>query len=799
MIKKKNKGLKQEVYKGDKNISTENIADRATENILLFAKNTNVMRQLPRVEDGLKTVERRILYALFELNGLPNRPLQKCARIVGDTMGKFHPHGDSSTYGTLARLAQPWESATPLIHGQGNFGSQIGAPPAAMRYTEAKLSKYTYMCFFKDFNIKHVETRLNYLGTEPEPVYFPSRYPNILGNSSQFGIGVGTNVIIPHFNFQEVMEVTMNLMDKPNAEFLLIPDSPTGSDIVATGPFKEINEIGRGTFQMRAIIDVDEEEHQLIIRSLPMQVTYKGIHAKIMKLVQDKKITELIDILDASDEGGSGIQIHVLLKKEADLYKFRQLLFSLGLSKSVGVNIRAVDNYKEFDYSVRELLLTWIDLRREDKRMKFNNEILDLRERLHVLSNIVRVFTGKNAEKSLDTIRRASDKDEIIKFLMEDFNISSLQARTIADMRMSTFSKKGISSLKNEYDEINKELPRLLKIIKSAKSIDKIIKDELKEGIEMFGEPRRSRLISPEGKIAVRNTEHILVITHNNKIKKLPVDSKTVGHIDSDDYPSHIMKIKNTEDLMIFDESGNINTLSINDVVNTVSSSSGDDLSKYIEVTGRICEVIQRPTDEEMEDPNKYILMVSRNGLIKKTATAKFKGSNKVIAMIMKETDVLQSVKVIDGDQDVLVYTHTGLGGRFSTSEIRESNRMSVGVKSLDIEEGVEQIIGMDIVNPLDKYIFVLTSKGFGKKCTLETFTAIQRNTKPYKIITLSPQDAITKVVLVKGTETYTAFLSDASHDIIIDDVDEMPRLSKGKKLVPVRKGVNIIDIKERK
>lgn len=795
----KNKKKLNESYTGDRNVVQENLSEHAKEHTLIFAKNTNIMRQLPRAEDGLKTVERRILYAMYLLGATPFKDTKKSARINGDVMGKFHPHGD--TYGTLVRIAQPWESHIPLVTGQGNFGSQSGKPAAAMRYTEAKLSLYTWKCFFEDFNINHTETRMNYIDTEPEPVYLASRYPNVLANSSQFGIGVGTNVIIPHFNFQEVVEVTLSLMDNPNTPFMLIPDLPTGADILATSDFSQINEVGRGSLKMRAHISIDDEKHTLTVTSLPVQTTVEGVKKRIMEYHDAKKFPGLVDFANDSDDTSHGIQFEIIMRKEIDLYKIRQELYSkMGLEKSIGVNIKAIDNYQENDYSIRELLLTWIDLRREDKRMKFNHEILDYREREHILDTILRIFEGTNAEKSLKSIRKASNRAEIIEFLMRDFDISSLQAKMIADMKMSTFSTEGVKNLKNEYEEITKKhLPRLLKIMKSTKTIDKIIKAELEEGIKLFGSPRKSKVVSIEGEEAVRNTEHFIVITAKGLIKKLPSDIKSIGHIAQDDYPTDIIKVHNKKDLLIFDESGTVNKVPVNDVMNTLMNSGGEDLSTYAKINGRVCSVLVMSDEDELDSSSEksYYVMITKNGLIKKTEVSKYMGiKNDLLAMIIKDNDRMQTVKLIKGESDLLVYTATGFGGRFNSEEVRESNRMSVGVKSIDLDDH-DEIIGLDVISDDDNYIFVLTSKGTGKKCTLNTFPSDVRNSKPYRVITLVKNESISKITPVVGDETFKVFLSSGSEEIVIQGVEELTRLSRGKKLIPVRKGDNIIDVKK--
>lgn len=805
--KKKKKNVVENIkYSGDKNVLVENIGEQAEDNTMLHAMNTNILRQLPRVEDGLKTVERRILYAMYELNCAPNKATKKSGRIIGDTNGKYHPHGESSSYETMVRMAQSWGSHHPLIDGQGNFGSQSGKPAAAQRYTEARLSWYSWKCFFEDFNIKHVETRPNYTGTEPEPIYLPSKYPNILGNGSQFGIGMGTNVVIPHFNFTEVMMYTMKLMDDPNYFEILLPDSPTGADIVSNGEFERINREGKGTFKMRARIEINEEDHCLTVTALPIQTTIETLKERILKAHKDKKLVGLLDIANDSNDTEHGIRFHVYMRKEVDLYKLRAEFFSkMKLEKGIGVNIRAVENYQPNDYSVRDLLLRWIEIRRESKRLKLNHQILDYRERQHILEKILLVFDGKNAERSLKIIRSAENRNEIVEFLMRDFKITSLQAKTIADMRMSSFAKEGIRKAREEYSAIvDTIIPKLLKTLKSTKRVDAIIKKELEEGIEMFGQPRRSRIIDVDGNEGVRNTEHFVIITSEGMVKKIDRKAKSIGHINDGDYPQFINEVHNADSLLIFDEIGTMHKLPISDISNSLISSGGEPLNTYTRVSAKVCSVIvvkngQEYKVSEDEEQTDYLLTITRNGTIKKTEMdtySKIKGE--LMAAVVKDRDKLCQATVIRGNKDIIVYTKDGFGSRFNTKDIRPSNRMSIGVKAMAMDEDTH-VMGMDVIDDNDQFMFVLTEKGFGKKCTLDSMPVELRNSKPYRLISLAAGDQIIHAKPVKGKEIFTIFKANSIEDIDLKDVESMTRMSKGKKLVGVKKGDNIIDIKIKK
>lgn len=789
-----------EQYHGDRNIEITNIGDLCTEDMKIFGANTNLMRHIPGLPDGLKPGERRILYAMYHgLKSRPNKNTIKVARITGEVIGKYHPHGDGPVFETLVKLSQPWNNIQPLITGQGNFGSQTGKPAAAARYIEAKLSKYAYKCFFEDFDINFVNTKVTFLGNELEPEYLPARYPNVMINNT-FGIGYGVSTGLPTYNLREVLELTLRLMDDPDLEDVtLIPDSPTGAHIIDEGQFKEISETGKGKFKMRGHIEVDEENNELIIRSLPLQVASNNIKADLIALHSENKIQGIIGI---DDDSGStkGIKLHIRLKKEVDAVTIMHTIYTkTQMEKTFPVNFKLIDDYQDSDYSIPALLNSWIDFRRETKRIEYNYKLIEAKERQHILDIILLVLTGENGEKSLKVIRKAESRDDIIQYLMKSFKITSLQASTIADMRMATFSKDGINRLKKEKDDIDAKVKKYDKIIRSNKKVDIIIREELEEGIALFGAPRKSKVITITGEEKIRKTNHVVVFTMNGFVKKLPEDVTTIGLINQGDYPIEICQVNNTTDLLIFDETGKISKLPVHGIPNSVLSSEGEKLSNYCTIQGKITSIVPKPTIEVLDKIKVpvYFVMVTKNGIIKKTSASNYTSiKNELLGLIVKDKDELKSVHLLTGDKDLLIYTNKGFGVRFSSGDIRETNRMSIGVKSIDLAKG-ECVIGMDIVNEKDKFLFVLTNKGTGKKCTLENFITMDRASKPLRIISLDSEEEVILIKTVKGTEKYKAYLKSSIEDINIENVMELPRLSKGRKLIGVRKGDVIIDIKE--
>jgi len=794
--KEKKKRNKTADYNG--NIEIRNIGNECTALMKIFGANNNLMRHLPFVTDGLKPGERRILYTMYEeLKAVYNGRFKKVSAIVGQTLF-YHPHGEAPVYDTITKLGQPWNNIQCLVDGGGNFGSPMGDDAGASRYIEARLSFYSHKCFFEEFSPNIVDMKLNYLNDRREPEYLPSRYPNVLINNT-FGIGYGVACGLPTYNLKEVLALTIKLLDDPDYEDVtLIPDSPTGAYVIDEGQFKEISETGKGKFKMRGVMDINETENTLTIRSVPLQVSAIDVKNDIISLFEENKIQGLKDIRDDSDIGY--IELVLYLKKEVDPVSIMHTIYTkTNMEKTFPVNFKLIDDYEDFDFNVRSLLLNWIDFRRETKRRLYNHKLIRARERQHILEILLFILNKDNAEKTLKIVKQSENKKEIISKLMKEYGISSLQADTISEMKMTAFSKEAYKRYVEEKKDIDDKVEKFEKIVRSSKKIDKMIKEELEEGIKLFGEDRRSKVITIDGETKIRDTNHLVVLTLNGFIKKLPDKSTTIGFINQGDYPIEIIEIKNTSDLLIFDETGKISKLPIHLLPNNDLNGEGDKISKYCAINGKITTIIPKPTDLVLSQVKVpiYFLMVTKKGVIKKTLANHYTNiKNELLGMIVKDGDELKSVKLLAGDKNVVIYTNKGFGVRISSTEIKETSRMSIGVKA--IEMGLdEEVIGMDIVNEKDKYLFCLTNKGTGKKSSLDTFAVMDRNSKPLRLVTLDADEDLMLVRVVKGNEVYKAYLKNTVEEIKLQDVIELPRLSKGKKLIPVRKGEVIIDIKE--
>lgn len=786
---KKEKSKDLSVY--DKNIEMINIADACMEYMQIFGANNNLMRHLPEIFDGLKIGERRILYSMYIMGLGHNKPRTKVKNIVGFVM-KLHPHGDAAIEDTLVRMAQPWNNIQVTVDKKGNFGSQAGEPAADGRYTEARLSYYAYKCFFEEMNPKYVDMRDNYTKDIQIPEVLPAKYPNVLINNT-FGIGYGLSTSIPTHNFREVCEATIELIKNPDADIVLYPDSPTGSFIVDEGQFGEISSTGKGKFRMRGVIEVNHDLNALDIKSTPILTTWMKLKVPVIKMLSN----EISEIKDMSEIGV--FKYRIFLKKEVDpVSVMNEIYAKTPMEKTFGVQYKLTEDYADEDYNIKDLLLTWIDFRREMKRRIYTHKFTEAKERQHLLEILLFILNKDNAETTISIMKNSNNRKEATKALMNKYGISSLQAEYIADCRMSAFTKDAYKRYLKEKEDIKKEISEYDKIIHSIKKIDKIIISELEEGIELFGTERKSKIITIENEVKVRDTEHVIVFTTNGNVKKLLSDVESIGDLEQGDSPAEVIVCRNTNDLLVFDERGKIFKLPVSNIPGVVLTSPGVKLSTLCNITGKVTAVKPRPVKSVIEASKKpiYFIMITKNGYIKKTNVESYVNiRNELNGIVIKDDDSLVCCKLLTGDSDLVVYSSRGYGIRFNASEIKDTGRLSVGVKAMDLGDG-EEIIGLDILNKKDKYLLVVTEKGYVKKCSLSSFDTMTRNSTPLKIVSLEPGDGVKTIQTVKGSETINVYLKSGFEALHCSDIPELPRMSKGKKLISVRRGDMIIDVK---
>lgn len=801
-MSKKRKKIDRSTYTGDKNVIQQELSVTCTDAMQVFYANTNLMRQISNFVDGLKPVERRILYVMYLLKIFPNKRSVKCAKIVGDVMSDFHPHGDSSIYGTLVKMAQWWSMRHILTSPDGNFGDQAGEPAAAFRYTTSKLTQFAMDAYFEDFDIENAPTKESFDRRFEEPEYLPAKYPMALLLGC-FGIGQGIQVSIPSFRPESVFEKALNVLDDPlYNDPLMYPDSPTFCDIIDEGKFEEMCRTGNGQIKYRARADLDYDKNEIIIRAIPPQTNTLSIKEKVIELHEKGVLKGYVDFFIDNDQalsdlsGATGFRIK--FKKEIDIASALAILFKqTALQKTLAVNFVYLDNYQEVSYGVIDFLREWIDNRREQKQIMYTKKKIRTYERMHTLETFLMIFDGKNAEKALNVVRTAEDRDEVIKYLMKDFKISSLQATSIANMRISSFTKKYIANAKEEYKVLSKDYERYNKILSSSKQIDKIIRKELEDGMEKYGKEIRSKIITVDGEETISNTRHIVVYTKDGYLKKLPHNSASIGYVEPGDYPVEITVIDNREDLMVFDSTGKIYKVPVSKIPSSELNERGEKAISFIKLKGDVKAIIPKPGVSSIpREGSVFVVMLTKNGIIKKTDALNFVNMRgDLIGMTVDDGDELIGAKVMVGNKEVLVYTDSGMGVRYSTEEVRESGRTAKGVTAIT-KDDFDEVIGFDIVSEKDKFIFCLTDKGKAKKCTLDNFRTMKRSSKPLRIITLDEGESVKNICTVQGNEDFRIFMKNENLTLNMKEVDILPRMAKGNKVIPVRKGDTIIDIK---
>lgn len=787
---------KKEKVNYDKNIVNENMGDLCTRYMQIYGANNNLMRHVPFLMDGLKPGERRILYTLYEVakeQGI--KEFTKVSDITGRTTA-YHPHGTDPIYKTIVKMAEEWTNNQCLIDGQGNFGSPNGDPAAADRYIECRLSHYAYKCYFEEFDPQYVDMVVNYTGKKLEPECLPSRYPNVLINDT-YGIGYGILCSVPTYNLKEVFELTMKLIDDPTVDCTLIPDNPRGYEIIDEGKYGQISETGKGVLKMRGKAEIDEKRNAIVISSTPTHVSMRNIEKKVLDLYKDGLLPGFKKISDESK--GIKAKLVLFFKDDIDLVSIKHLLYKkTKLQNSLSINFILIDDLEVIEFNIRDILLSWIEYRRDTKRRIYNHKFIKAKERQHILETLLFILNKDNAEKTMKIVKESENKKEIVEGLMSKYGISSLQANTIASMSLTAFSKESKRKYKEEKEELDKEVDKIFKIVCSEKKIDKIIKEELKEGIILFGKERQCPVVTINGEVKVTDSEHVLVFTNNGKVKKLPGVVDNVGEIDNNDFPTEVFHTRNTAELLLFDINGKVTKLPVHKIQQCDINSTGIELNKICKVS-KIVSIIPNPNVEEIEKlpDDIYFVMITQNGIIKKTNVSSFMNiKNELMGMVVKEGDRLQAVKVVVGDKNMLIYTSKGFGLAFNSSEIKETNRLSIGIKALPMDDD-EKVIGMDLLSSTDRYFFALTSKGNGKKSPMDTFKLSERNAKPQRIISLNDGEEIVKINTVFGDELYKVYLKGSVETIDIKDVIELPRLSKGRKLIPVRKGETIIEVRK--
>ncbi|MDE6184700.1 MAG: DNA gyrase subunit A, partial [Lachnospiraceae bacterium] len=709
-----------------------------------YAMSVIASRALPDVRDGLKPVQRRVLYSMIELNNGPDKPHRKSARIVGDTMGKYHPHGDSSIYGALVNMAQPWSFRYPLVDGHGNFGSVDGDGAAAMRYTEARLSKIS-MELLADINKDTVDFVPNFDETEKEPSVLPSRYPNLLVNGTT-GIAVGMATNIPPHNLREVVSAIIKIIDNRIVddketeieEILSIvkaPDFPTGGIILGTRGSEEAYRTGRGKVRVRAVTDIETMANgktRIIVTELPYMVNKANLIQKIAELVKLKKIDGITDLRDESDR--EGMRIVIELRRDANANIILNLLFKhTQMQDTFGIIMLALVNNEPKILNILDMLKAYIAHQEEVVTRRTKYDLNKAEERDHILQGLL--IALDNIDEVIRIIRGSQSTQIAKESLMERFALTEVQAQAIVDMRLRALTGLEREKLENEHQELLAKIARLKEILADEKVLLGVIRTEIKEISDKFGDERKSRIgydafdISMEDMIPNENT--IIAMSNLGYIKRMTIDNFKSQHRGGkgikgmqtieDDFIADLLMTTTHHYIMFFTNYGRVYRLKTYEIPEGSRTSRGVAIVNILQLNPgeKINAIIPIKDYEE----NKNLFMVTKNGIVKKTNIVEYSNvrKNGLAAINLRDDDELIEVKITDKNTEIFLVTKYGMCIRFKETDVRATGRASMGVIGMSLGDG-DEIVGMQLDHQGDS-LLIVSENGMGKRTYLDEFT----------------------------------------------------------------------------
>ncbi len=788
------------------------------ESYIDYAMSVIASRALPDVRDGLKPVQRRVLFSMIELNNGPDKPHRKCARIVGDTMGKYHPHGDSSIYGALVNMAQEWSTRYPLVDGHGNFGSVDGDGAAAMRYTEARLSKIS-MEMLADINKNTVDFSPNFDETEKEPTVLPARYPNLLVNGTS-GIAVGMATNIPPHNLKEIIAAVVKIIDNiveenrdtEIEEILKIvkgPDFPTGATILGTRGIEEAYRTGRGKIRVRAVTNIEtlpNGKSQIIVTELPYLVNKARLIEKIADLVKEKKIDGITALNDHSSREGMRICIelrrdvnaNVLLNK---LYKHTQL------QDTFGVIMLALVNNQPKVMNLMEILKHYLAHQEDVVTRRTQYDLNKARERAHILEGLLKALD--NIDEVIRIIRGSENTQVAKARLMERFTLSDAQAQAIVDMRLRTLTGLEREKLEAEYKELMDRIRRLEAILADRNLLLRVIREEILAISEKYGDERKTAIgfdefdISMEDMIPNENT--VITMTKLGYIKRMTVDNfrsqnrggkgiKGMQTIE-DDYIDELLMTTTHHYLMFFTNMGKVYRLKAYEIPEAGRTARGTAIINLLQLQAG--EKITAVLSLKDYSQGQYLFMATKSGIVKKTPIQDYANVRKtgLAAISLKDDDELIEVKFTDNKKDIILVTKYGQCIRFKDTDVRSTGRVSMGVRGINLSDG-DEIIGMQLCSQGD-YLLIASEKGMGKRTSMSEFSVQNRGGKGVKCYKITEKTG--NVVGVKAVNDDNEVMMITTEGIIIriacSDISILGRITSGVKLMNLDVKVSVASI----
>lgn len=788
------------------------------ESYLQYSMSVIASRALPDVRDGLKPVQRRILYSMIELNNTPDKPHRKCARIVGDTMGKYHPHGDSSIYGALVNMAQDWATRYPLVDGHGNFGSVDGDGAAAMRYTEARLSKIS-MEMIADLNKNTVDFTPNFDETEKEPVVMPARYPNLLVNGTS-GIAVGMATNIPPHNLREVVGAIVKIIDNiieedretELDEILQIvkgPDFPTGAQILGTRGINEAYRTGRGKVRVRAVTNIEtlpNGKSEIIVTELPYMVNKARLIETIASLVRDKKIDGITNINDHSSR--EGMRICIELRRDANanvilnqLYKHTQM------QDTFGVIMLALVEGQPKVLNLLDMLKHYLDHQEEVVTRRTQYDLNKAQERSHILEGLLKALD--HIDEVIRIIRASANTAEAKNNLIERFELSDAQAQAIIDMRLRALTGLEREKLESEYKELMERIRILKAILGDRKELLRVIRREILAISEKYGDDRRTSIgfdefdISMEDLIPRDNT--VITMTRLGYIKRMTVDNFRSQHRGGkgikgmqtieDDYIEELLMTTTHHYLMFFTNTGKVYRLKAYEIPEASRTARGTAIVNLIQLQPeeKITAVIPISKFEE----GHYLFMATRKGVVKKTPILDYANVRKtgLAAISLREEDELIEVKATDNTKDIILVTKYGQCIRFKETDVRVTGRVSMGVRGINLVDN-DEVVGMQMSSQGD-YLLIVSENGMGKRTAVSEFSVQLRGGKGVKCYKITEKTG--NVVGVKAVNEENEIMLITTEGIIIrlqcSGISILGRITSGVKLMDMAENISVASI----
>ena len=785
-----------------------------------YAMSVIASRALPDVRDGLKPVQRRVLYSMIELNNGPDKPHRKCARIVGDTMGKYHPQGDSSIYGALVNMAQEWSTRYPLVDGHGNFGSVDGDGAAAMRYTEARLSKIS-MEMLADINKDTVDFVPNFDETEKEPSVLPSRYPNLLANGTS-GIAVGMATNIPPHNLREIIGAVVKIIDNRIEEdretgidevldIVKGPDFPTGAEILGTAGINEAYRTGRGKIRVRSVSNIEampNGKNRIVVTEIPYMVNKARLIEKIAELVKDKRIDGITHIADESSR--EGMRINIELRKDVNpnvilnqLYKHTQL------QDTFGVIMLALVNNEPRVLNLLEMLQYYLAHQEDVVTRRTKYELNKAEERAHILQGLL--IALDNIDRVIQIIRGSQTVQIAKASLIEEFALDDVQAQAIVDMRLRTLTGLERDKIEKEYEDLMARIDYLKGILADEKKLLGVIREEIMLISDKYGDDRRTKIGYDEFDLSMEDlipvSDSVITMTHLGYIKRMTVDNfrsqnrggkgiKGMQTLD-EDFIEEIFMTTTHHYLMFFTNFGRAYRMKAYEIPEAGRTARGTAIINLLQLQPgeKISAVI--PVKEW--DETNYLIMATRDGIVKKTKMKDYSNIRKtgLLAISLREGDELIEVKITDGNDDVILITKNGMSIRFHETDVRTTGRVSMGVIGMNLDED-DEVVAMQL-DRQGEYLLIVSENGYGKRTLTSEFHVQNRGGKGLKCYKI--MDKTGCVIGAKAVNDGNEIMMITNEGIVIrtgcDDISLLKRITSGVKLMDIKaeEGIKVANI----